>query len=191
MINRKNIIFLGLTALVGIGLILYGYFLKPVEYVGPSASPGIEQGPAPTPDLTSSPQATPRPVLSSTEEPFSSLRGIKSPATCQVGGEVDFPDKSTFLSKSSKISWQNVDSQGRLINWRVSPADELKIGPNIFANLTVPNGEYENLTVRLPDNPISKNYLLTASVTYGQFIQGDLKVKEVNCSGQVKVNLNF
>ena len=182
MKNKKNLVFLGVVVLVGAGLILYSNLSRPVKYVGPSVSPDVEQSPIPTP--------TPRPVPSLTEEPFSSLHGIKSPATCQISGETNFIDQKTY-SSNTKIVWQNVDSQGRLINWHVSPKDNLAIGPNIFANLTVPGGEYENLTVRLPENPASKTYLLTASITYGQIIKGDVKVKEVNCTGQVKVNLNF
>ena len=175
--NKKNLIFGGVIAIVAAGFIVNGYFLTPADNIEPTPGQNVVQ------------DATPTPVQA--EEPFSGLNGIKSPATCQIGGEVDFYDKDTFSSMDSKISWQNVDSQGRLINWRISPADNLKIGPNLFANLTIPDGEYENLTVRLPENPISKNYLLIASITYGQFIQGDLKVKETNCIGQVKVNLNF
>lgn len=188
--NKKNLSFLAIIVVAGAAVVWYGY-LSRTRDADPSVTPDVGQVltpvPTPRPDSTSSPQATP----SSTEEPFSGLHGIKSPATCQVGGEVNFSDRDTFSTTDSKISWQNVDSQGRLINWRISPQDNLKIGPNIFGNLVVPDGQYDNLTVRLPENPISKNYILTASVTYGQFIQGDLKVKETNCFGSVRVNLNF
>lgn len=199
MRNTKSLILWGIVAVGIIGLVFYVYLSKndnnSVSTTVPDVTESPTPAPTPRPDLTSStnsgqassPQATPL----STEEPFSGLHGIKSPATCQISGEINFLDKNTFSTKDSKISWQNVDSQGRLINWRISPQDNLKIGPNIFANLTIPDGQYENLTVRLPENPISKNYLLATSITYGQFIQGDLKIKEVNCTGQVKVNLNF
>ena len=170
---NKNLYWI-IIILVGIGLVLYAYFSKRNDL-----SVDISESPSPSP------------TVSPSEEPFVGLNGIKSPATCQVGGEVNFTAKDTFISNGSKISWKNVDSQGRLINWHIAPQDDLKIGPNIFANLTVPDGEYQNLTVRLPENPTSKTYTLTASITYGQFIKGDLKVKETNCSGQVKVNLNF
>lgn len=164
------------------GLILYTYLSRPV--------PQTEQ-PTPTP----SPVATlPAPSSSSsiktTEEPFSGLNGVKAPATCRISGETNFSEQKTY-SSNTKISWQNIDSQGRLINWHISPKDDLAVGPNIFASLTVPNGEYDDPTIRLPEKPISKTYLLTASVTYGQIIQGDVKVKEVSCAGQIKVNLNF
>lgn len=180
MKNNKNLIFWVVVATVGIGLILYNYFLRPAQQDGQPTGPDFVQSPTPT--LTSMPV--------STKEPFSGLNGIKAPATCQIIGETNFIDQKTY-SSNTKISWQNIDSQGRLINWRISPKDDLAIGPNIFASLQVPNGEYENLTVRLPDNPISKTYLLTASVTYGQIIRGDVKVKEANCTGQIKINLNF
>lgn len=180
MKNKKNLIFWGVVATTGVGLILYSYFSRPAQQGGQPTGPDIVQ--SPTPNLTSMPV--------STKEPFIGLNGIKAPAVCQISGEANFTDQKTY-SSNTKISWQNIDSQGRLINWRISPKDDLAIGPNIFASLQVPNGEYENLTVSLPDNPIFKTYLLTASVTYGQIIQGDVKVKEANCTGQVKVNLNF
>jgi len=188
MENKKNFILWGGVAVLGLGLVLAIYFAKPAGYVEQIIEQGVVQSSTPTPDSTSSSQATPRP--SATEEPFIGLHGIKAPATCQVSGEAEFFDFDTY-SSNTKLSWQNVDSQGRLINWRISPNDGLAVGPNIFANLTVPDGQYENLTIRLPENPISKTYLLTVSITYGQFIDGDLKVKEVNCSGQAKVNLSF
>ena len=182
MEDKKTLIFWGFIVLAGMVLVLYSYFTRPARYSGsdtPIVSPNVSLSPSPT--TSASP----------TEELFLGLGGIKSPATCQVDGEINFSSKNSFISKDSKISWQNVDSQGRLIKWHISPKDDLAIGPNLFGNLIIPNGEYSNPTVRLPENPISKTYLLTASITYGQIIQGNVKVKEVNCTGQVKVNLGF
>lgn len=194
MKNNKNLILFGLVVVIGLGsLAWYGYFLK--SDLSDSGSdvilPTNEATPSET--LMPSPEVTPRPSapVSSTQEPFLGLNGVTSPATCQVGGEVEFTAADSFRSKGSKISWQNIDSRGRLIKWHISPDDKLAVGPNIFESLPLPDGQYENLTVRLPENPIAKNYLLTASVTYGQFVKGNLEVKETNCTGQVKVNLNF
>ena len=191
MENKKNLIFWGGALLVGAGLIFYSYISAPVKQTEQPVDNGVVQSPVSTATPNSAFSPVPSLTTKPTEEPFIGLRGVKAPATCQVGGEINFSDKNTFSSKDLKISWQNIDSQGRLIKWRISPQDGLMIGPNIFANLNIRNGEYESLTVRLPENPISKTYLLTASVTYGQIIQGDVKVKEANCSGQVKVNINF
>lgn len=190
MLNRKqNLIFWTSLMLVGVGLVFYRYFwgLPQGEETTVSGTPeaGLMA------DFTPLPTFQPLVQESLTPEPFLGLNGIKASATCQVNGEISFFSPDTFSSVNSQISWQNVDSQGRLINWRVDPADSLFVGPNIFANLDVPEGQYGNLTIRLPEEPVAKKYLLTASITYGQIIQGDVKVKEVNCTGQVKVNLDF
>lgn len=192
---NKNFILWGLIVLTSsVGLLVwYGYFItSDLSLPGHDVIlPTNEATPSET--LMPSPEVTPRPSapVSSTQEPFLGLNGVTSPATCQVGGEVRFTATDSFLSLDSKISWQNIDSRGRLIKWRISPDDKLAVGPNIFESLPLPDGQYENLTVRLPEKPVSKNYLLTASVTYGQFVKGNLEVKETSCTGQVKVNLNF
>ena len=208
MKNNKNIILMSLVVLIGLAsLVYYGYFVRSKTGDSDLVLPTIQPTPteilvqSPEPDSThsndsgqaSSPQATPRPSvpITATPEPFLGLNGVTSPATCQVGGEVEFTSTDSFRSLGSKISWKNIDSRGRLIKWHIGPDDKLAVGPNIFESLPLPDGEYQNLTVRLPENPISKNYLLTASVTYGQFVKGNLEVKETNCTGQVKVNLNF
>lgn len=192
--NKKSLILSGLILLVGLGLLAWSGFFKSDLDGSDLVLPTIQATPSETavPSPEPTPRPSPSPVLSNpTPEPFSSLNGIKSPATCQIEGEVEFTASDSFRSKGSKISWQNVDSRGRLIKWQISPDDKLAIGPNIFESLPLPDGQYQNLTVRLPEKPISKNYLLTASVTYGQFIKGNLEVKETSCTGQVKVNLNF
>ncbi|MDP3792300.1 MAG: hypothetical protein Q8Q89_01080 [bacterium] len=194
MKNNKNLILWGVAILIGAGLLVgYGYFVRSKSNNPDLVLPTNQV--TPTETLIPSPETTPRPSVpvpsTPTPEPFLGLNGVKSPATCQVGGEVKFTSSDSFLSLDSKISWQNIDSRGRLIKWHISPDDQLAVGPNIFESLPLPDGQYQNLTVRLPENPISKNYLLTASVTYGQFVKGNLEVKETNCIGQVKVNLNF
>lgn len=204
MFGKQNLIFLGGTLLIITGLVWYIYFFKPEgnidnidivddsNIVLPNVS-NVFESPivSPMPAIII-PKETPRPSPKlETPEPFVGLNGIKSPATCQVYGEVEFISSDLFISKESKISWQNIDSRGRWIKWHVSPADDLSVGPNIFESLPIPEGQYQNLTVRLPEKPISKSYLLTASVTYGQFVKGNLEVKEANCTGTVRVNLNF
>lgn len=193
MENKKNFVFWGGAGVLIIGLVSVVYFTKPAKNVEqiaePTNRPDVIQSYSPTPASTIIPTKSNNPATT-TKEPFIGPNGIKAPAICQVSGKAEFFDLGSY-SSNTKISWQNVDSQGRLINWRISPKDNLAIGPNLFANLIVPDGQYDNLTIRLPENPVSKTYLLTASVTYGQFVEGDLKVKEVNCSGQAEVRINF
>ena len=196
MKHNKNLILIGLVVLIGLGLLVwYGYFVKQKtggsELVLPTNQPIPTETSTSSPEFTLQPPPFPSVSITITPEPFLGLNGVTSPATCQVGGEVRFTSADSFLSLGSKISWKNIDSRGRLIKWQVSPKDNLAVGPNIFESLPLPDGQYENLTVRLPEKPISKSYILTASVTYGQFIKENLEIKETNCTGQGKVKLNF
>src|SRR3989338_9201112 len=121
MIKNKKIMFFGGLALIGSGLVFYVYFLRSVKIAGPSVESGLEQSSIITSTPSESPltSLTPRPA----PEPFLGLNGVKAPATCQIDGQIDFLDWTTFSTKNSKISWQNVDSQGRLINWKINPQD--------------------------------------------------------------------
>lgn len=181
--QHKNIYFWGIILLAGLALLVYGSVSRPEIRRTPTSSPSVTG----TPEFS----ATPSVQATSTPEKFESFVGLKEPASCLIAGEITYLDKSTYASTDNAlISWRNVDSTGRLIKWRSKPADNLSIGPNIFANLDIPDGDY-GLTVGLPGKPIAKEYILFASVTYGQLINGNVEVKEVACSGFTKVKLNF
>lgn len=183
--RHKNVYFWGVILLAGLALLVYGSVSQPV----------IVRAPTPSPTVTSTPEssatAIPNVQVTATPEKFESFVGLKGPANCLIAGEIVYLGKSTYASTdNARISWRNVDSTGRLINWRSVPADNLAIGPNIFANLNIPDGDY-GISLGLPDKPVAKEYLLYASVTYGQLINGNVEVKEVACAGFTKVKLNF
>ena len=79
-------------------------------------------------------------------------------------------------------------SNTRFINWKIYPDDEtLKVGPNIFAELDLPNGE-RDFGVTFTPPAVAKQYTLTASVTYGVINQaGAEEIKEAPCIGSAKV----
>lgn len=173
----------GIVLLAGLALLVYGSVSRPEVWRTLTPSPSVTG----TPEFS----ATPNVQATSTPEKFESFVGLKEPASCLIAGEIIYLNKNTYSSTDNAlISWRNVDSTGRLINWRSEPADNLAIGPNIFANLDIPDGDY-GLTVGLPENPLAREYLLYASITYGQLIKGNVEVKEVACSGFTKVKLNF
>lgn len=183
MLKNKNLYFWGVILLVGVVLLVYGSVSRPE----------ILRTPTPSPSVTDTPEfsATPNVQATATPEKFESFVGLKEPASCLIAGEITYLDKNTYSpTDNTLISWRNVDSTGRLINWRSVPADNLAIGPNIFANLDIPDGDY-GITVGLPEKPVAREYLLYASITYGQLIKGNVEVKEVACSGFTKVKLNF
>jgi len=185
MSSKKEIILWVLAATIGVAVIGYGSWSRPVKYVKDgkpveTVSPSASVSPFSSP--TAKPEATPIP----TPAGFVGPTGLKAPASCVVGGEIEFVEKNISASREAKISWKNVDAHGRLIKWATEPEDELAVGPNLFANLPVPDGS-EGLTVRLPESPKATTYFLTAIITYGQMEKGAVVVKEVKCSGQVKI----
>ena len=112
------------------------------------------------------------------------------PAECQLTGSITFISPALYENKDANIIYKNIDSIARLVFWTASPDEDFSVGPNIFASLPLPDG-VEDVTVSLPDNPKSKNYILTAKVTYGVFINRNLEIKESSCTGQIPININY
>ena len=112
-------------------------------------------------------------------------------AACQVGGEIVFLNKNLYENKNAKIAYQNVDDRIRQIYWKSDPADgALAIGPNLFENLPLPDGE-RNVGVALAKDTVAKNYVLTAAITYGvKRADGSIEEKIANCTGGISVDMS-
>ena len=97
-------------------------------------------------------------------------------------------DPRIYDNQDALFTYKGVDHPGRLINWTVSPDDGLAIGPNLFAQLPLPDGE-SLVGISLPENPKYKRYELTALITYGRLIDGNMKVFTKQCAGKTTVVL--
>ncbi|HEY4507151.1 MAG TPA: hypothetical protein VJH71_03300 [Candidatus Paceibacterota bacterium] len=184
MITKKTIILLVVLA-VGAALVLFLYFSKlRVQEPGEVPTPTVTAEPSATTSVT----VTPLPTSQVTQTPDAMNK--YPPAECQLTGSIVFISPKLYENKDANIIYKNIDSIARLIFWTISPDDNLSVGPNIFANLPLPDG-MEDLTVSLPDSPKSKNYILTAKVTYGVFINRNLEIKESSCTGQIPVELKY
>jgi len=151
------------AVIIGVGLLVFANFYRD--------KPGAKE--------TVSPSATAQPTV------------ISQPATCQLAGEIKFINPNLYETKGAKISYQNVDDIIRQIFWKSSPDDNvLSVGPNLFEDLKVPNGEAE-IGVDLRKNTNVKVYTLTASISYGQKDNQGVVVgiKEAKCSGSIKVTM--
>ena len=115
---------------------------------------------------------------------------LTKPATCSIQGSINFFPPNTAENFGPKISYTGIDSPARQIKWKIVPADGLRVGPNLDAELKLPDGE-SPVSVTLPSSPVSKNYTLTASMTYGRMVSQGISVYEANCSGQIKVKLSY
>lgn len=176
---KKSLYIWGTVFVAGMILLIYGAVSRPND---------LPPTPTGTATLFPSVMISPTPIGTAG---FVGPTGLKSPASCTIAGEITYLDKNIYSSTdNAMITWNNQDSTGRLVKWRSEPKDQLSIGPNLFANLDIPDGSWR-LSVGLPVNPVAKEYTLFASITYGQLINGNVEVKEVACTGVTKVKLNF
>lgn len=156
----------------------------------PTAAANVSKTVSPTPTSSPRPSSSSSPRVKPgfslpTPPPRQLLTG---PASCAVAGTIRFLNPNLYQNEGAKISYQNVDDYTRFIYWKIFPDDgTLKVGPNIFAELDLPNGE-RDIGVTLYPPAAAKQYALTASVTYGVINQtGAEEIKEAPCAGSVKV----
>ena len=164
-------------------VIVGGYFLTHKKGRIDNVSPAVIVSPIVTATPTPTPPPPPSPTKSLSGKPF-------LPATCNIQGSINFFTPTMAANYGPKISYTGIDNPARQINWKVAPADDLKVGPNLDVALKLPDGE-SPVSVTLPPSPVSKNYSLTVSMTYGRLTNGGVRIYEVNCSGQVKVTLSY
>ena len=116
--------------------------------------------------------------------------GRYPPAECSVSGSIKYLEPGLYENNEALIEYKNIDSEARLVKWTITPNDDLSVGPNLFAAIPIPDGA-EDVTVGLPDSPVSRNYVLTAAVTYGKIVNRNLEIRESSCSGQIPISIKF
>jgi len=187
---KKNILFWAFLLLLGLAIVISaGYRQKPNQPASILLQPTVL--PSPTPDLNSgTKKASNNKIQKSPAQNAPSYDVLTKPATCQIGGQIKFLSPTIAEHLNTYLIYTGIDSPARLIKWQVAPVDKLEIGPNLTASIKLPDGK-ELINVVLPEKPIAANYKLTASMTYGRLVKGDVKVYEVQCDGQTEVVLPF
>ncbi|MEK7154176.1 MAG: hypothetical protein AAB792_01325 [Patescibacteria group bacterium] len=166
--------------LAGAGLIAFSSIFRDTKKISVSS---------PTPSPTgSSPSPSPKPLLSSSAGTPVPSNQIGKPVACQIGGSINFIDKNLYQTKGAQIAYQNVDHPARLIFWKIVPDDgSLKVGPNIFSGLPLPNGE-RPVGASIDKEPTVSFYSLTAAISYGVTdSRGVEKIYNADCTGLVTI----
>lgn len=167
-----------IVLIIGIGLIVFGSLVRNVKNpVALSPTPKISFSVSPAPSRSSLPATkTPAPT------------NKMGPATCQIGGSINFISKNLYETKGAKIVYQNVDDPARLVFWKIAPDDgSLKVGPNIFSGLQLPNGERAVGVTPIKDFSADL-YTLTASISYGVTDSRDVeRIHNAACAGLITV----
>ncbi len=160
--------------------------------MSPDVSPELTGSTTPSPSSSSKPsvsikqkQPTQNPVPSDLTHRLGNTQ-----ASCALKGGVDFIGHSTFDNKDALFTYMGVDAPARNVHWTVTPNDNVRVGPNIFANLPLPDGS-SRITILLPDQPTSRHYDLTAAVDYARVVKGGLKNFTAVCTGKISVDLKY
>lgn len=190
---NKNISLTLLIVLVLVGGVWW-YRQRSQSLVTPSPTATLSteptSSPSTSPSITFIPTSTtPRPgrtlVPSDAPNLSETLHGV---ATCQLNGEIKFINHDLYNNQDARFRYQGVDHPARLVTWTVTPKDDLRVGPNIFNQLSLPNGESQ-LYISLPDQPMAQSYTLTATINYGRTVNGEFMIYTVACTGQTKITL--
>ena len=110
-------------------------------------------------------------------------------ASCKLKGTLQYADASTYRHEGDLLVYRGVDHESRLIFWKVTPQDDLRVGPNIFDRMPLPDGE-TMIFVTLPETPVAREYILTASISYGLLgNDGVLRDYTTQCKGKTTIKL--
>ena len=153
-------------------LVLAIFFLKKAQAPQPSPTPNVSEVPV-----------TPRPMSSTLD--YSTL---PDKATCALQGMIRYITPTTYNNGDALLTYRGVDHPGRNIFWKVSPNDDVDLGPDIFTQLALPDGS-SLLSITLPERPIARRYVVTASMQYGRLVDGNVKVSVTPCTGATTIIL--
>ena len=139
------------------------------------------------PQTTPGPSITALPGSSTPPVPvYSNLPGI---ATCSLKGTIRFLTPTVYNNGDALFTYKGVDHPARNIFWKVTPTDDVSVGPNIFDTMPLPDGT-SLLTVGMPAHPKAKRYTITASLQYGRLdSHQNIKVFTTACTGSTTVIL--
>ena len=206
--NTKFLKLFGLVIILGLGFFVFSLINKhkepPLVENSPSFSPLPSPSPSSSPKFSPSPRVSPTPTVADGGD-FSGLHRqtlvptsvpqekLTGPGSCELsGGRIVFLEPNFYAHKQAFLSYKNIDSPARLIFWRILPDDgALLVGPNIFADLELPEGRTD-LSVTQYKKETAKHYTLSASVAYGIFKNGAVVgTAEAVCKGEIKVDFNY
>jgi hypothetical protein len=164
--------------------------LRPSESISPTPTSDEPLGTPSGKDLQSLTPEEVEKLLGEGGQPSVPYGQLTKAATCKLEGTIKFLNPTLYRHEGNVITYTGIDSPARQIKWTINPPDNIKVGPNLTAQLKLPDGE-SPVDATLPQNPISKKYSLTASITYGRLQNGDVKIYEAKCSGITFIELAY
>ena len=178
MDNKRRITFW--IIIITIGAVLF--------FLGALDKNDVNEGPTPTPTPTEIVKATPTPTPVSTWIPSRPPQIAEFPPICNLTGSlVEIPGVG-FRTENGHLNYTRVLDKYDVLEWTVTPHVEASVGPNRFWNLPLPNGQVI-VVISFDEEPQHKEYTITAIVKHADWINGEVVVVDVPCTGETKVML--
>ena len=205
MITHKNTIIWVAILVLGFMLVGFSFMKNDNNQAKLTSSPSALLTQSPSASFSVMPSSTPSAIVSRSPFPsVSSQVGATVPwellpklATCALTGEIKYLNSNIYDNQDALFTYSGIDHPARNIHWTVTSEDDLKIGPNIFARMPIPNGQ-SLIGVSLPESPKYKKYELHAVVDYGRLVDakgnivtvgGNVKLYQAQCSGKTTIVL--
>ncbi len=196
---KRNTTFWIIIIIVGVLLFVLGTMdnndnpepsISPTPTPATSVAPTTKVDPTATPDNRIPFDGFPDQDLVGDSIPYDQLPAI---ASCNLsGGEIVFSSPGVAINYDAYIEYTGVDHPGRLFFWDTSPATdgELSIGPSIFSDLSLPDGQKNILVVNNTES-LAKEYKITASINYGRMVDGWIEMFTAQCTGDITVKFGY
>lgn len=110
-------------------------------------------------------------------------------SVCKISGTVFIKASDMNMQKTNDATfyYRNIDTQARVIYWKIYPEDDIKGGPNMFAQLEIPDGEYFPVNFYFQSEPKYKEYTIKAIITYGDWVNSKIESGKRDCEGEIKI----
>jgi len=110
-------------------------------------------------------------------------------SVCKISGTVFIKASDMNMQKTNDATfyYRNIDTQARIIHWKVYPEDDMKAAPNMFAGLEIPDGEYFPVSFYFQSESKHKEYTAKATITYGDRVNGKIESGKRDCEGEIKI----
>ena len=110
-------------------------------------------------------------------------------SVCKISGTVYIKASDINMQKTNDATfyYHNIDTQARIIHWKVYPEDDVKTAPNMFAGLKMPDGEYFPVNFYFQSEPKHEEYTAKATITYGDRVNNKIESGKRDCEGEIKI----
>ena len=110
---------------------------------------------------------------------------------CQLSGRIVFIADKLTRSDGASFVYQWVMDSHDTLNWSINPAEDVRVGPNRFSAIPLPNGKETPTIAFNQGKPSLTTYKLSASIDYPYVVNNKVEVLNQKCTGTIEVKIAY